>query len=66
MLRGSRLENYLDALVLFVLEHVVTLRRVSERYVMRDHEARINITVHDAIEQRSHIALHMRLTRLDR
>jgi hypothetical protein len=48
-----RFEDDLGAVVLLVLEHLVALRSVFEREVVRDDEAGVDVAALDALEQRA-------------
>src|SRR4051794_37837874 len=56
-----RLQHDLLAVVEFVGEHVVALRRPVQRQRVRDDEAGVDLPSLDALEQRLHIALHVTL-----
>src|SRR3712207_6208855 len=61
-----RLEHHLDAVILFVYEHVEAVRRLVQRECVGDDEARIDLAALDPLQQRAHIAMHMALAGLDR
>src|SRR4051794_33630467 len=60
-----RLQHDLDALVLLVAEHAEAMRRFVERQLVGDQERRVDLATLDALEQRTHVALHVRLTRAE-
>src|SRR5579871_584339 len=55
------LQHDLYAVLLFVLEDLIGPRRLIEREPMRDDEARIDLALLNALQQRSQIAMHVRL-----
>jgi hypothetical protein len=59
-----RLQYHLDALVLLIDEHVVSLRCIVETHLVRHHKARIDLASLDAAQQRLQIPLYVRLARL--
>src|SRR5258708_6448681 len=63
---SMRLEDHLDALVLLVAKQAIGGRRVVERQPVGDDERRIDLTLFDALEQRTQILHDMRLPHLER
>src|SRR5436305_175657 len=61
-----RLQHDLDAVVFLVVEEPVAIGRVIEAQAMRDDEARIDLAVLDAFQQRLHVPMHVTLAGLDR
>ena len=56
------LDDDFDAVVFFVAEFVVGLRTVFEADAIGDDEGRIDFTFENALEQRRHVALRVRLS----
>src|SRR5581483_1257278 len=56
-----RFHNDLYAIVLLFLEHRVSLWGLIERQAVCDHEARVDLSFLDSLQQRLQIALYMRL-----
>src|SRR5262249_59151303 len=65
-LSSVRFEHDLDAVVLFVQEHVIPFGRLTEPQAVRDDETGIDLPVLNPFEQRAEVALYMRLPGLDR
>src|SRR6266516_201643 len=61
----SRFENHLDTVVLFVAEGAVRLRRLLQRLPVQDDEARVDVALLHALQQRPYVAVHVRLAGLD-
>src|SRR4029434_11319020 len=57
-----RFQHDLDAVVLLVPEHLVALGRVREPQPVSDDKRRIDLTILDTCEQRTHITVTVRLT----
>src|SRR5712671_2792682 len=62
----ARLEYDLDALVLLVAKHRITLRRFVETQAMRNDKAGVDFTLFDQLQQGAKISVHVRLARFDR
>ena len=62
--RSSRVEHHFRAVILFIAEHLVHLRRIVDRHAVSDHEAGIDLTRLYAIQQWLHEAHHVRLASL--
>src|SRR4051794_25985154 len=61
-----RAHHDLDALVLLIAERLVHLRRVVEARAVRDEERRVDLPLLDALHQRAHVVVHVRLSHLQR
>ena len=61
-----RFQHDLDAVVVLVLEDVVSVRCIVKTHRMCDDERWVNVAVLDQLQQRSHVSLHVRLAGSDR
>ena len=62
----SGLQHDLDAVVLFLVEDVVAVRRFIQRQPVRDDEAGVDLSLLDSLQQRLHVALDVALPGLHR
>src|SRR5437899_5257624 len=58
-------QHDLDAFVLLVAEHAISGRRLVEAHAVRDDEARIDVALRKALEQRAQVAMHVGLSGAD-
>src|SRR3981189_3200042 len=63
--RLARLQHHFDALVLFVAEHGVALRRLVQGEAMRDHEAWIDTPLFNELQERPQVTLNVCLAGFD-
>ena len=59
-------QDNLDAVILFLIENFIAVRRIFQSHTVRDNERWINLALLDFFQQRAHIFMHERLPGLNR